>query len=78
MLENKIFEDYDILKKHKAWYDELRENKIDQMNVDELLKMALTKRFVEVLEDAGVFKMNKEGIEAFIHFVENIEGGDKE
>ncbi len=40
--------------------------------------MALTKRFVEVLEDAGVFKMNKEGIEAFIHFVENIEGGDKE
>ena len=78
LLENKIFADYDILKKHKAWYDELRENKIDQMNVDELLKMALTKRFVEVLEDAGVFKMNKEGIEAFIHFVENIEGGDKE
>ena len=37
------------------------------------MKLVLTKRFVEVLEDAGVFKMNEEGIEALIDFVENME-----
>ena len=30
-----------------------------------------------MLEDAGVFKMNDEGIHAFIDFIENIEGGNK-
>ena len=78
LLDKKNFNDYEVLKKHREWYDELRENKANTDNVDQLLKLALTKKFVEVLEDAGVFKMNSEGIDAFIHFVENIEGGEKE
>jgi Galactose-1-phosphate uridyltransferase len=77
LLGNKKFDDYEILKKHKSWYDELRRNEIDESHIDDLLKLALTSRFVEVLEDAGVFKMNDEGIHAFIDFIENIEGGNK-
>ena len=42
----------------------------------EKLKEELTHKFVNVLEDAGVFKMNEEGKEAFIKFVEMV--GEKE
>ncbi len=61
------------LEKHRSWYNELKQNyDINLENVDNILKQELTKKFVEVLEDAGVFKMNDEGINAFIEFVENI------
>lgn len=73
LLNKKDFDDYDILKKHKAWYDELKKDYSDEDDIDDFMKLVLTKRFVEVLEDAGVFKMNEEGIEALIDFVENME-----
>ena len=38
LLDKKNFNDYDVLKKHRAWYDELRENKANADNVDQLLK----------------------------------------
>lgn len=77
LLNKKNFNDYDVLKKHKAWYDELKEKDFSEDNIDDMLKLALTKRFVEVLEDAGVFKMNEQGISAFIDFVESIEKEEK-
>lgn len=72
LLENKNIKDYDILEKHQIWYDELKKNQITKDNIDDILKKALTEKFVNVLEDAGVFKMNDEGIDAFIQFVESI------
>lgn len=77
LLKKKTFDDYDILKKHKAWYDELKKENYNEDNIDDLLKLALTSRFVEVLEDAGVFKMDEQGINAFIDFIENIEKEEK-
>lgn len=77
LLDLKKIDDYTVLKKHKAWYDELKKEQFNQDNIDNLLKMALTKKFVEVLEDAGVFKMNEQGIEAFIDFIENIQKEEK-
>lgn len=74
LLNKEKFEDYEILQKHRLWYEELKENNIiKEENVDDLLANALTKKFVNVLEDAGVFKMNDEGIDAFIHFVKSID-----
>ena len=42
------------------------------INIDHHLKEALTMKFVEVLEDAGVFKMNEEGKAAFEAFVTGV------
>ena len=67
LIQEKKIEDYDVLLKLKA------ENEITNENVDDILSLALTKKFVNVLEDAGVFKMNDEGIDSFIHFVESME-----
>lgn len=77
LLNLKNFDDYDILKKHEAWYDELKKNELNEDNIDDVLKLALTKKFVEVLEDAGVFKMDEQGINAFIDFIENKEKEEK-
>ena len=65
--------DFDVLKKHQLWFEELKhEYKISQNNIDDIMNEALTKKFVNVLEDAGVFKMDDIGIKAFIEFVENL------
>ena len=64
------------MKKHVAWYNELKSHDFNEDTVDQLLKEELTHKFVNVLEDAGVFKMNEEGKEAFIKFVEMV--GEKE
>ena len=64
------------MKKHVAWYNELKSHDFNEDKVDQLLKEELTHKFVNVLEDAGVFKMNEEGKEAFIKFVEMV--GEKE
>lgn len=60
------------MKKHEAWYNELKSHDFNEDTVDQLLKEELTHKFVNVLEDAGVFKMNEEGKEAFIKFVEMV------
>lgn len=73
LLGKKNIDDYEILQKHRLWYEELKENHImKEEDVDDLLSNALTQKFVNVLEDAGVFKMNEEGIDTFIHFVKSI------
>lgn len=74
LLDKKDIHDYLHLDKHQVWYNELKEQySFNEGNVDSLLKEALTKKFVEVLEDAGVFKLNQEGIEAFESFVESMD-----
>ena len=46
---------------------------INEDNVDNIIAKSLTRKFVNVLEDAGVFKMNEEGIDAFISFVKSFD-----
>lgn len=73
LLQKKQIRDYPELQKHELWYNEIKEQyQIQEDNVDDVLKTALTIKFVEVLEDAGVFKMNDEGIDAFCDFVESL------
>lgn len=74
LLGNKNFIDYKELSKHELWYNELKEQySFTSENADDILNEALTKKFVEVLEDAGVFKMNDAGINAFEKFIESME-----
>lgn len=66
-------EEYPELDKHMDWYKQLLQDyEITKENIDEIIKEAVTIKFVTVLEDAGVFKMNETGIDAFISFVEAI------
>ena len=74
LLGKKNINDYEILQKHRLWYEDIKENNIiKEESIDDLLADELTKKFVCVLEDAGVFKMNEEGIDSFIHFVKSID-----
>ena len=36
------------------------------------MEIEVTKKFVSVLENAGVYKMNEKGIEGFTRFVESL------
>ncbi|WP_028236260.1 UDP-glucose--hexose-1-phosphate uridylyltransferase [Pseudobutyrivibrio sp. MD2005] len=62
----------EALAKHVDWVDEFSKNydKIDESNVHEILKQEIGKVFCEVLECAGVYKNTKEGMDAFMRFVE--------
>ncbi len=57
---------------HQNWADKLKKEnpEITHENVKGVVQQAVGKVFVEVLHDAGVFKIDKKGQEAFIRFIE--------
>ncbi len=61
----------ETLEKHADWVEEFLPNydKITDENVDGILKDEIGKVFCEVLEDAGVFKTDAAGREAFDRFI---------
>ena len=62
------------IEKHADWVDKFRPqyDKIDASNVEEIIKAEIGKVFVEVLEDAGVYKCTEEGRKAFTRFIETL------
>jgi galactose-1-phosphate uridylyltransferase family 2/galactokinase len=54
--------------KHLPWLDTLQDKKIHSF---EQIQVDIGRRFEKVIEDSGVFKQNKEGIEAFQEFIES-------
>ena len=78
LLKQAKIEDYPELEKHQVWYQELlKNNEFDETNVDDILKEAVAIKFVNVLEDAGVFKMDDQGINALTSFVETVVKGEQ-
>ncbi len=70
----KDIQDYEVLDKHKDWYFDLQSRYSFQTeNIDDIIELELTKKFVEVLENAGVFKMDEQGQQAFITFIKSIQ-----
>ena len=69
LLGQKNIDDYECLEKHKDWYQELSAQHITEENVDDVLRQGLTDVFTNVLENAGVYKMNDDGIAGFKKFV---------
>lgn len=78
LLADAITEGKDIrneqeIAKHADWVDELKErHDFTSENVMDILREETGKVFAEVLEDAGVYKQNEEGKNAFMRFVESV------
>ncbi len=74
MLSGKMLEEDAMLAKHADWVKEFRPKyeKIDAANIDSILQTEIGLVFMEVLEDAGVYKRTPEGREAFDRFINAI------
>ena len=63
----------EVLSKHADWADELKAKYIfTKDNIDEIIEKEIGAVFSKVLEDAGVYKRNKEGKAAFLRFTEQV------
>lgn len=69
LLKEKNIDDYESLAKHKDWFLELSKQTITKENVDEVLEQGLTDVFTNVLENAGVYKMDDNGMAGFKQFM---------
>ena len=64
----------ETLQKHAEWVEEFLPSypEINTENIDEILRQEIGKVFVQVLEDAGVYKCTPEGRKAFLKFVHTL------
>lgn len=71
ILTGKDIRSNEQIAKHADWVDEFLPNytSITEENVEEILQKEVGKVFCEVLEDAGVYKCNEKGLEAFHRFI---------
>ena len=62
------------LAKHADWVDEFvpKYEKIDETNIDSIIEKEIGLVFMEVLEDAGVYKRTAEGQKAFDRFLQTL------
>lgn len=72
LLGQKDIDSYPDLVKHKDWFEALKKESYDETTIDDFMEKALTKKFVTVLEDAGVFKMNEAGQAGFEKFIKTL------
>lgn len=72
ILEGKDIRSNEVLEKHADWVDEFlpEYEDINKQNVMAIIQDEVGKVFVQVLEDAGVYKCTEEGRAAFMRFVE--------
>ncbi|MEH7093745.1 UDP-glucose--hexose-1-phosphate uridylyltransferase [Neobacillus vireti] len=60
---------------HRDWANELKDRygtSVDKTHVETLVREEAGKKFLRVLEDAGVFKRNKEGEAGFRRFIDTL------
>ncbi|MBQ9926805.1 MAG: UDP-glucose--hexose-1-phosphate uridylyltransferase [Lachnospiraceae bacterium] len=64
----------EVLEKHADWVDEFtaKYDTVDASNIDEIVEKEIGLVFMQVLEDAGVYKRTSEGQKAFDRFIESI------
>ena len=64
----------ETLEKHADWVEEFmpRYEKIDTSNIDQIIQKEIGLVFMEVLEDAGVYKRTPEGQEALDRFLRSL------
>ncbi len=64
----------EVLAKHADWVEEFapKYDKIDASNIDGIVEKEIGLVFMEVLEDAGVYKRTPEGQAAFDRFIESL------
>ncbi len=71
MLAGRDLRSDEVLAKHADWVDEFRSKYdcIDSSNIDRIVEKEIGLVFMQVLEDAGVYKRTAEGQEAFDRFI---------
>ncbi len=64
----------EVLEKHADWVEEFapKYEKIDASNIDKVIEDEIGIVFMQVLEDAGVYKQTAEGKAAFMRFIESL------
>lgn len=64
----------DVTAKHADWVEEFLPNysNVGRDNIEEILKAEIGKVFAKVLEHAGVYKRNENGMKAFLHFAQYV------
>ena len=72
ILEGKDIRSNEQIEKHADWVDEFLPSypEINADNIDHILEQEVGKVFCQVLEDAGVYKYNEEGLRAFHRFID--------
>lgn len=65
----------EALEKHADWVEEFRPKyeSIDASNIDSIIEQEIGLVFMQVLEDAGVYKRTEEGQQAFDRFVKSLD-----
>ena len=70
ILNKEDYHNIDEIKKHADWLDKMPNlNELDKDNIDDKLKEYVGITFKNLLEHSGVFKLNDEGLKAFIEFI---------
>lgn len=73
LLGLKSIEEYQELQQHKEWFYKLRDQyKNQKVDFGEILKMEVGRIFERILVDAGVFKQDATGLEAFLRFIHSL------
>ena len=74
MLDNKDISENEKIAKHEKWANNIKQKykNLDENNIEEILHQEIGLVFEKVLEDAGVFKTDNKGIEAFKKFIKTI------
>ncbi len=64
----------EVLNKHADWVDEFKGkyDRIDALNIDDILQKEIGLVFMQVLEDAGVYKRTPDGQRAFDRFISEL------
>ena len=64
----------EVLEKHADWVEEFapKYEKIDASNIDKVIEDEIGIVFMQVLEDAGVYKRTEEGKVAFKRFIDSL------
>ncbi len=64
----------ETLSKHADWVDEFLPNysDVNSDNINDIIEKEVGKVFCQVLEDAGVYKCDEEGLKAFERFVNTL------
>lgn len=74
ILENKDINKNEKIAKHEEWANKikLKYKDLNKNNIEEILHKEIGLVFEKVLEDAGVFKTDEKGVEAFKKFIKTI------
>ena len=74
MLNGADIRSIESIEKHADWADEIKAKyaDINADNIDKIIKDEIGIVFSKVLEDAGVFKRDQKGQDAFVKFIEHV------